>query len=111
MTTLIKAAKETRSFTASKVDNMVCALLVLISLAVRSPLLISFSHSTSLLRVSHQLIVDDPFFLYLLFVLFSLFHFPLGAELSHFSRDQNNVTSTNQTRKFSVSSIVAASRE
>ena len=62
MTTLIKAAKETRSFTASKADNMVCALLVLISLAVRSPLLISFSHSTSLLRVSHQLIVDDPFF-------------------------------------------------
>lgn len=46
------------------------------------------------------------------FVLFSLFHFLLGAELGHFSRDQNNnVTSTNLTRKFCVSSIVGASKE
>ena len=70
VTTLIKAAKETRSFTASKAENMVCALLVLISLAVRSPLLISFSHSTSLLRVSHQLIVDDPPFFFFIFFSF-----------------------------------------
>lgn len=89
---------------------MGCALLALISLAVRSPLLISFSHNTSLLRGSRQLVVS--LFSFSSFVLFSLFHFLLGAELGHFSRDQNNnVTSTNLTRKFSVSSIVGASKE
>lgn len=72
------------SFTAAEyhpnADNMGCALLVLISLAVRSPLLISFSHNTSLLWVSHQVIVSLFFFIFFSFY-FHYFIFCWGRSL------------------------------